>query len=450
MRLFCAGRYIDSDAGSEPSLEKFVITGGQRLTGEVSVSGAKNAVVAILPATILAQDICRIENIPNISDVTAMVKILKTMGAGIKYINKTTLEIDTRHVGSFVVEHELTRQLRASYYLIGALIGRFSRARVAMPGGCYLGLRPIDQHIKGFEALGAQVTMEENAMVHVEAQHLMGNSVYLDVVSVGATINVMLAAVKAPGLTVIENAAKEPHIVDLANFLNTMGADVRGAGTDVIKIRGVQNLHGCEYSIIPDQIEAGTYMVAAAATRGDVLVKNVIPKHLESITAKLIEAGATVEEFDEAVRVKMDRRPGHCNIKTMPHPGFPTDMQPQFSTFLCLAEGTSIVSESVWDNRFRYTEQLQRMGANIHVNGKTAVIEGVERLKGAPIRADDLRAGAAMLIAAMSASGVSEIEEIQHIERGYENVVDKFRTLGAKIERRNFPDEDEDVQRTAG
>ena len=276
------------ETGSEPSLDKFIITGGQRLTGEVSVSGAKNAVVAILPATILAEDVCRIENIPNISDVTAMVNILKSMGAGIKYINRSTLEIDTRFVRSHIVEHDLTKQLRASYYLIGALIGRFHKAQVAMPGGCYLGLRPIDQHIKGLEALGAEVTMEENAMVNVKAEHLLGSSVYLDVVSVGATINVMLAAVKARGLTVIENAAKEPHIVDLANFLNTMGADVRGAGTDVIKIRGVEKLHGCEYSIIPDQIEAGTYMVAAAATRGDVLVKNVIPKHLEAITAKLI------------------------------------------------------------------------------------------------------------------------------------------------------------------
>lgn len=431
-------------------MDKFIITGGQPLHGEVSVSGAKNAVVAILPATILAEDVCRIENIPNISDVSAMIKILKNMGAGIKYVNRTTLEIDTRHIRSFVVEHDLTKQLRASYYLIGALIGRFRRAEVAMPGGCYLGLRPIDQHIKGFEALGAEVTMEENAMVNCRAERLLGNSVYLDVVSVGATINVMLAAVKARGLTVIENAAKEPHIVDLANFLNTMGADVRGAGTDVIKIRGVETLHGCEYSIIPDQIEAGTYMVAAAATRGNVLVKNVIPKHLESITAKLIEAGATVEEYDEAVRVSMQGRPGHCNIKTMPHPGFPTDMQPQFSTLLCLANGTSFVSESVWDNRFRYAEQLQRMGANIHVNGKTAVIEGVEALKGAPVRADDLRAGAAMLIAAMAANGVTELEEIQHIERGYENVVDKLRSLGAKIERRAFPDHDEKVEMQVG
>lgn len=431
-------------------MEKFVITGGHKLNGEVTVGGAKNAVVAILPATILAEDVCRIENIPNISDVTSMIKILKVMGAHIKYINKNTIEIDTRHINSFVVEHEYSKQLRASYYLIGALLGRFKHAEVAMPGGCYLGVRPIDQHIKGFEALGATVTMEENAMVNARADRLLGSSVYLDVVSVGATMNVMLAAVKARGLTIIENAAKEPHIVDLANFLNTMGADVRGAGTDVIKIRGVEKLHGCEYSIIPDQIEAGTYMVAAAATRGNVLVKNVIPKHLESITAKLIECGADVEEFDDSIRVSMDRRPGKCNIKTMPHPGFPTDMQPQFAVLLSQAVGTSIISESVWDNRFRYAEQLARMGAVIHVDGKTAFIEGVEGLRGAPIRADDLRAGAALLIAGLIAAGNTEIEEIYHIERGYEDVVEKFRRLGAEIERREFPDDDQKVQLGAG
>lgn len=438
------------ETGSEQFLEKFVISGGTPLKGEVTVSGAKNAVVAILPATILAEDVCRIENIPNISDVTAMINILNIMGAHVKYINKNTVEIDTRHINSYVVEHELSKQLRASYYLIGALLGRFSHAEVAMPGGCYLGVRPIDQHIKGFEALGAKVTMEENAMVNAQADRLLGNSIYLDVVSVGATINCMLAAVKARGLTVIENAAKEPHIVDLANFLNTMGADVRGAGTDVIKIRGVEKLHGCEYTIIPDQIEAGTYMVAAAATKGDVLIKNVIPKHLESISAKLIECGANVEEYDDSIRVSMDRRPGKCNIKTMPHPGFPTDMQPQFSVLLSIARGVSIVTESVWDNRFRYAEQLSRMGAVIRVNGKTAVIEGVEGLKGAPIRADDLRAGAAMMIAGFVASGVTEIEEIYHIERGYEDVVEKFRSIGAKIERREYPDGDDKIQLNVG
>jgi UDP-N-acetylglucosamine 1-carboxyvinyltransferase len=438
------------ETGSEQFLEKFVISGGTPLKGEVTVSGAKNAVVAILPATILAEDVCRIENIPNISDVTAMINILNIMGAHVKYINKNTVEIDTRHINSYVVEHELSKQLRASYYLIGALLGRFSHAEVAMPGGCYLGVRPIDQHIKGFEALGAKVTMEENAMVNAQADRLLGNSIYLDVVSVGATINCMLAAVKARGLTVIENAAKEPHIVDLANFLNTMGADVRGAGTDVIKIRGVEKLHGCEYTIIPDQIEAGTYMVAAAATKGDVLIKNVIPKHLESISAKLIECGANVEEYDDSIRVSMDRRPGKCNIKTMPHPGFPTDMQPQFSVLLSIARGVSIVTESVWDNRFRYAEQLSRMGAVIRVNGKTAVIEGVEGLKGAPIRADDLRAGAAMMIAGLVANGVTEIEEIYHIERGYEDVVEKFRSIGAKIERREYPDGDDKIQLNVG
>lgn len=431
-------------------MDKFVITGGASLTGEVTISGAKNAVVAILPATILAEDICRIENIPDISDVSAMINILSIMGAHVKYINKNTIEIDTRYINSYVVEYELSKQLRASYYLIGALLGRFNRAEVAMPGGCYLGVRPIDQHIKGFEALGATVTMEENAMVNARADKLLGNSIYLDVVSVGATINCMLAAVKAKGLTIIENAAKEPHIVDLANFLNTLGADIRGAGTDVIKIRGVEKLHGCEYSIIPDQIEAGTYMVAAAATKGDVLVKNVIPKHLESITAKLIECGVEITEYDDSIRVRMNRRPGKCNIKTMPHPGFPTDMQPQFSVLLSQAKGMSIISESVWDNRFRYAEQLSRMGAVIHVDGKTAVIEGVDGLKGAPIRADDLRAGAAMMIAGFIASGVTEIEDIHHIERGYENVVEKFRALGANIERREFPDDDQKIQLGAG
>ena len=416
-------------------LDKFVITGGHRLKGEVTVSGAKNAVVAILPATILAEDVCRIENIPNISDVTAMLNILSNMGASIKFINNSTIEIDTRHINSFVVEHELSKQLRASYYLIGALLGRFNKAKVAMPGGCYLGVRPIDQHIKGFEALGAEVTMEENAMVNARAESLLGNAVYLDVVSVGATINVMLAAVKAKGLTIIENAAKEPHIVDLANFLNTMGADVRGAGTDVIKIRGVEHLHGCEYSIIPDQIEAGTYMVAAAATRGDVLIKNVIPKHLESISAKLIECGVTVTEYDDSVRVSCDRRPGKCNIKTMPHPGFPTDMQPQIAVTLALAEGTSIVTESIFENRFKYADELSRMGACIKVEGNSAIIDGVNKLTGARVSAPDLRAGAALVIAGMAADGITIVDDIVYIQRGYERFEEKLRSLGAVIER---------------
>ena len=396
-------------------MEKFVIHGGRPLRGEVSISGAKNAVVAILPATILADDVCRIENIPNISDVTYMVRILKQIGARVRVINKHTLEIDTTTVNSFTVPDELTKHMRASYYLIGALLGRDNQARVSMPGGCDLGIRPMDQHIKGFEFLGADVSIE-NAMVNAHAEKLIGSSVYMDVVSVGATVNIMLAAVKARGLTVIENAAKEPHIVDLANFLNSMGADVRGAGTDVIKIHGVEKLHGRTYSIIPDQIEAGTYMVAAGATKGDVLIKNVIPKHLESISAKLEECGLEVTEYDDSIRVRYVGKLSKCNIKTLPHPGFPTDMQPQMSVLLSIAEGTSIVSENVSDNRYRYVAQLTRIGANVQVDGKVAVIEGVPELTGAPVKADDLRAGAAMLIAGLTAQGTTEIENIQHID----------------------------------
>ncbi len=417
-------------------MEKFIINGGFPLRGEVEISGAKNAALAIIPAAILSQDVCVIENLPcSISDVSYMMKILKHIGANVKLINKNTIEIDSRYVDSYVISHDMTKHLRASYYFIGALLGRFSRAKVAMPGGCYLGARPIDQHIKGFELLGATVSVEDNATVEATAEKLEGSPIYLDMASVGATVNIMLAAVKANGLTVIENAAKEPHIVDLANFLNSMGADVRGAGTDVIKIRGVKQLHGCTYSIIPDQIEAGTYMVAAAATKGDVIIKNVIPKHLESISTKLIECGAIVEEFDDAVRVSLDRRPGKCNIKTMPHPGFPTDMQPQMAVLLALADGTSIISEGIWSNRFRYAEQLNRMGADIKAEGQLAVVQGVEQLKGAPVKADDLRAGAAMLIAGLAASGTTEVEDILHIDRGYEDVVEKFRGLGADIKR---------------
>ena len=424
-------------------MEKIVINGGTPLHGEVTISGAKNAALAIIPAAVLSQDICVIENLPvSISDVNYMMKTLRAIGAGVKLVNKNSIEIDARGVNSYVISHDMTKHLRASYYFIGALLGRFGRAKVAMPGGCYLGPRPIDQHIKGFELLGANVSIEDNAIVEATAEKLTGSPVYLDMVSVGATVNIMLAAVRASGLTVIENAAKEPHIVDLANFLNSMGADVRGAGTDVIKIRGVDKLHGCTYSIIPDQIEAGTYMVAAAATRGDVLIKNVIPKHLESISTKLIECGAVIEEFDDAVRVSLDHRPGKCNIKTMPHPGFPTDMQPQMAVLLSLANGTSIISESIWSNRFRYAEQLNRMGASISVDGQLAVVQGVEQLKGAPVRADDLRAGAAMLIAGLCAKGTTEIEDILHIDRGYEDVVEKFSNLGADIKRVRCPEPD--------
>ncbi|MBQ2902882.1 MAG: UDP-N-acetylglucosamine 1-carboxyvinyltransferase [Clostridia bacterium] len=424
-------------------MEKFVINGGTPLKGEVEVSGAKNAALAIIPAAILSQDVCTIENLPcSISDIGYMMKILRQIGAQIRVINKNTIEIDSRNVNSYVISHDMTKHLRASYYFIGALLGRFSRAKVSMPGGCYLGPRPIDQHIKGFELLGATVSVDDNAIVDARADKLIGSPIYLDMVSVGATVNIMLAAVKASGLTVIENAAKEPHIVDLANFLNSMGADVRGAGTDVIKIRGVEQLHGCTYSIIPDQIEAGTFMVAAAATKGDVLIKNVIPKHLESISKKLIECGATVEEFDDAVRVSLNKRPDKCNIKTMPHPGFPTDMQSQMAVLLAIADGTSIISESIWSNRFKYTEQLNRMGANIKADGQLAVVQGVERLKGAPVKADDLRAGAAMIIAGLCASGTTEIEDIYHIDRGYEDVVEKFSGIGAQIKRVYCPDPD--------
>ena len=415
-------------------MEKFVINGGRPLHGEVRISGAKNAAVAILPAVLLSDGPCVIENLPDISDVSTILKTMQSLGAQIRMINKSTVEIDPRHVNSFVVSKKMAEGMRASSYFLGALLGRMLRARVAPPGGCDFGVRPIDQHIKGFEALGAKMTIE-NGMVDANAMSLTGCLIYLDVVSVGATINIMLAAAKADGLTIIENAAREPHIVDLANFLNSMGANIMGAGTGVIKIRGVKHLSGADYSIIPDQIEAGTYMAAAVATRGDILVTNVTPKHLESIIAKLRETGAEITEFDESVRVKMTRRPRKCNVKTMPHPGFPTDMQPQIAAVLSIADGTSIITEGVWDSRFRYVEQLTFMGADIQVDGKMAVITGVEKLKPSPVRAVDLRAGAAMIIAGLSANGITEIEEIDHIDRGYENVVEKFSALGADIKR---------------
>ena len=415
-------------------MDNFVINGGHELFGEVNISGAKNAAVAIIPAALLAEDTVRIENIPQISDVHLIIEILNRMGAEIKVVNKNTLDINTTNINYQSIPYELTSHFRASYYLIGAMLGRFSKADVALPGGCDFGVRPIDQHVKGFKMLGAQVDIIDG-VVCAKAEKLVGTPVYMDVVSVGATINIMLAAVKARGLTVIENAAKEPHIVDLANFLNSMGADVRGAGTDVIKIRGVEKMHGCTYSIIPDQIEAGTYMVAAAACGGDVLVKNVIPKHLESITAKLEESGAEVIEYDDAVRVTRFKALSKCNVKTMPHPGFPTDMQPQMAVLLSIANGTSILSESVWDNRFQYVQQLLRMGADIQVDGKVAVIVGVPRLDGTTVRATDLRAGAAMIIAGLVAEGVTTVEDTIYVERGYEDVVEKFSALGADIKR---------------
>lgn len=420
-------------------LEKLLVKGGNALKGKVYISGAKNAAVAIIPAALLSDGICRIENVPNISDVTVLLQILKGLGASVKYINKSTVEINPAGVNTHIVTYEMTRKTRASSYFMGAMLGRFKKAKVALPGGCDFCARPLDLHEKGFAALGAEVE-KDDGMLDLSADRLVGTSIYLDTVSVGATINIMLAACKARGRTIIENAAKEPHIVDLANFLNSMGADIRGAGTDVLKISGVSSLGSTTYSIIPDQIEAGTYMVAAAATGGDVVIKNVIPKHLESITAKLIETGAKVEEGDEYVRVSSDGELRKCNIKTQPHPGFPTDMQPQMATLLTIAKGTSMVTEAVWDSRFKYIDYLVRMGANIKVDGKVAVIEGVEKLKSSPVKADDLRAGAALIIAGLIAEGVTEIENIHLIDRGYEDYVEKFTALGADIERINIPD----------
>lgn len=421
-------------------MDKYVIKGGNKLFGEVSISGAKNAAVAIIPAAILADSPCRIENIPDISDVKTLTRIMSEMGAEVTYLDRNTVEIDPRSVDTEVVPYEFARQIRASYYFIGALLGRRLKAVVPLPGGCNFGVRPIDQHLKGFTALGCSTSLDDG-MISVAADSLRGANIYMDVVTVGATINIMLAAVKAKGLTVIENAAREPHIVDLANFLNTMGANVNGAGTDTIKIHGVESLRGVTYSIIPDQIEAGTYMAAAAATGGNVLVKNVTPKHLESISAKLEEMGVTIEEYDDAVRVTRSGPLQKCNIKTMPHPGFPTDMQPQIATLLAVAKGTSMVNESIWENnRFKYVDELKRMGAQVTVDGKVAIIEGVDCLKGAPVRAMDLRAGAAMVIAGLIGQGTTQVEEIQYIERGYENIVEKLVNLGADIYRSGKPD----------
>ena len=418
-------------------MEKFVVTGGKPLFGEVNISGAKNAAVAIIPAVILCDEPCQIENIPNISDVTLISKILQQMGAKVRRINKSTLYIDPTHIGTCSATTDLVRGMRASYYLLGALLGKYGKAKVALPGGCNFGVRPIDQHLKGFEALGAETRLVDGAIIEAECEDgLVGSHVYLDVVSVGATMNIMLAACRAKGLTIIENAAKEPHIVDLANFLNSMGADIRGAGTDVIKVRGVSYMHGITYSIIPDQIEAGTYMCAAAATRGCVTITNITPKHLESISAKFREMGVKITEYDEAIIFDATVKPlKRVNIKTMPHPGFPTDCQPQFTALLMSVPGTSIVNENVWDNRYQYISELIRMGAHISVEGRLAIIEGGTPLTAAPVSATDLRAGAAMIVAALQIKGTTEISSIQYIERGYEDVVEKFRALGADIKK---------------
>ena len=424
-------------------MTKYIVQGGKPLFGEVEISGAKNAAVAIIPAALLVDGVCRIENIPQISDVTLCLKILEDLGAGIRSINRHTVEIDCSRIHSTRTNYDMSRKIRASYYLIGSLLGRFGEAEVAMPGGCnFGGVRPIDQHVKGFAALGAKVSVE-GGFIHASVgdRRLKGANIYLDVVSVGATMNIMMAAVMAEGVTVIENAAKEPHIVDLANFLNSMGANIRGAGTDTIKIHGVEHLRGGSYAIIPDQIEAGTYMAAVAAAGGQVLVKNIIPKHMDCITAKLVEMGVEVEENEDTLLVRRTGKLQKANIKTLPYPGFPTDMQPQITTVLSLAEGTSLVTEGVWGSRYRYVDELKRMGANIQVDDKTAVVEGVDHLTGAPIQAYDLRAGAALVIAALAAHGQSEITQVQYIERGYEDIIAKLRGLGADIRSVEEPEE---------
>ena len=421
------------------TLNKFVVTGGRALHGSVKIGGAKNAAVAIIPATVLARGKCVIDNIPNISDVTLLLKMLTEMGASVRMLGKKTVEIDTTHLTSHTVPYDLAKNIRASYYFLGSLLGRCGEASVSVPGGCNFGVRPIDQHIKGFEAMGASVEIDKG-MINARGEQLRGVHVYFDVVTVGATINVMLAAVRAKGLTILENVAKEPHIVDLANFLNSMGADVRGAGTDVIKIHGVDVMHGTNYTIIPDQIEAGTYMAAGVATGGSIRVENIIPKHMEPITARLRAAGAQIEEGDDWIQVSRSGPIQKINVKTTPHPGFPTDMQPQMAAMLTLAQGTSIITEGVWDNRFKYVDELNRLGAKITVDGKVAVIEGVEYLTGAPVKATDLRGGAAMIIAGLIARGTTEIEEIIHIERGYEDVVEKVTALGGDMKKITVPD----------
>ena len=413
-------------------LEKFVITGGKPLHGEVIISGAKNAAVGILPATILAADVCVIENLPDISDVAVSLKILSVLGAKVRMLNKNTYEIDTTHLTGTNVPDDLSRQMRASYYFLGALLSRFGKAEVAMPGGCNLGPRPIDQHLKVFSALGAEDSVDYG-MITVHADELNGAHIFFDKVSVGATMNGMLSAVMAKGQTILENCAKEPHVVDLANFLNMCGADVRGAGTDVIKVRGVEQMHGCTYSIIPRPDRGRQLHGGCSGHRRRCSGEERHPKHLEPITAKLRRAGIEVEEFDDAVRVRRTGDILPLKINTMPHPGFPTDMQPLMGVLLSVAKGTSTVTESVWDNRFRYVDELRKMGANVQVDGQVAVFEGVEKLSPAPLRASDLRAGAAMVVAALMADGTSEIEEIGHIERGYENIVEKLRGLGADI-----------------
>ena len=422
-------------------MEKYRINGGNRLHGEVEISGAKNAAVAIIPAALMIDGICRIENLPQISDTVTLFHILESLGAEVRTINPSTVEIDCRHATWKNANYDLMRKIRASYYLVGSMLARFGIARTTMPGGCNFGDRPIDQHVKGFTALGARVEVTDYIDAVATEGRLKGADIYLDKVSVGATMNVMIAAAMAEGRSVIENAAREPHIVDLANFLNSMGADIRGAGTDSIKINGVDRLHGGTYAIIPDQIEAGTYMAATAACGGEVLVTNVIPKHLDCISAKLREMGVTVEEYPESVLVRSSGRLRKINVKTQPYPGFPTDMQPQMGVAMSVAQGTSVISEGIYDDRYKYFNQLRKMGVTAHVDGRVAVVEGVEKLHGATVAACDLRAGAAMVIAGLCAEGTTYVEDIFYIERGYQNFVGKLQALGADIEIVDEPDE---------
>lgn len=417
-------------------MEQYIIKGGHPLVGEVEIGGAKNAALAILAAAIMTDETVLIDNLPDVNDINVLIDAIEGIGAKVHRVDRHTVKINGASIKNVDIEYDYIKKIRASYYLLGALLGKYKRAEVALPGGCNIGSRPIDQHLKGFRALGADVDIEHGKIV-AEADRLVGKHIYFDVVSVGATINVMMAAAMAEGLTILENVAKEPHVVDVANFLNSMGANIKGAGTDVIRIKGVDTLHGTSYAVVPDMIEAGTYMFAAAATKGDVLVKNVIPKHLEATTAKLEEIGCDVEEFDDAIRVSASRRLGRTHVKTQPYPGYPTDMQPQIAVTLALANGTSIVTESIFENRFKYADELARMGACIKVEGNTAIIDGVEKFTGAEVSAPDLRAGAALVIAGLAAEGVTVVDDIVYILRGYEDFDGKLRGLGAEIERVN-------------
>ena len=415
-------------------MEQYIIKGGNPLVGEVEIGGAKNAALAILAAAIMTDETVRIDNLPDVRDINVLLEAIEMIGATVDRVDRHTVRINGSTIGDVSVDYEYIKKIRASYYLLGALLGKYKKAEVPLPGGCNIGSRPIDQHLKGFRALGASVDILHGAIV-ARASSLEGSHIFLDMVSVGATINIMMAASMARGRTIIENAAREPHVVDVANFLNSMGANIKGAGTDVIRIKGVEQLHATDYSIVPDMIEAGTYMTAAAATKGDILIKNVIPKHLEATTAKLVEIGCQIEEFDDAVRVIASRRLRRTHVKTLPYPGFPTDMQPQMAVVLTMSEGTSIVTESIFENRFKYADELARMGADIKVEGNSAIIDGVERLTGARVSAPDLRAGAALVIAGLAADGITMVDDIVYVQRGYEDFEGKLSSLGANIQR---------------